>query len=131
MAKRLAWFLDTLVRRLDEAAPPAQVEPYGCSLLPPVDPEALALAECAIGRQLPACRRRRYPAAVRSRNPAAGSVVAVLFRISDHIRPFAAVIEAYRIRAARTDEIVRGTDVLHTCHHPRHPGITCGGSSSI
>jgi hypothetical protein len=33
------------------------------------------------------------------------------------------VVEAYRVRAARTDEIVRGTDLLHACHRPGHPGI--------
>jgi uncharacterized damage-inducible protein DinB len=38
-------------------------------------------------------------------------------------RPFGQVVEAYRVRAARTDEIVRGTDLLHACHRPGHPGI--------
>jgi len=53
MTRGLAWFLDALVRRLDEAAKSAQTEPFGSCLLPPIDPEALALAECAVGRQLP------------------------------------------------------------------------------
>ena len=38
-------------------------------------------------------------------------------------RPFADVLAAYRTRAARTDEIVRGADLADACHHPAHPGI--------
>jgi uncharacterized damage-inducible protein DinB len=39
-------------------------------------------------------------------------------------RPFADVAAAYRTRAARTEEIVRGANLADACHHPRHPGIT-------
>lgn len=38
-------------------------------------------------------------------------------------RPFAEVVDAYRVRADRTDDIVRRTDLLHFCRHPQHPGI--------
>lgn len=39
-------------------------------------------------------------------------------------RPFPDVVAAYRTRASRTDEIVRGADLAEPCHHPKHPGIT-------
>lgn len=39
-------------------------------------------------------------------------------------RPFAEVAAAYRERADRTDETVRGADLADPCIHPEHPGIT-------
>jgi uncharacterized damage-inducible protein DinB len=39
-------------------------------------------------------------------------------------RPLADVLRAYRERGARTDDIVRRTDLDTACRHPKHPGIT-------